>query len=464
VFAAALADDEDVHAVIVAGRGPSAIVPARRGTIHADMRDNIRLTARYVFPGHRPPIRRGVVVLRDDRVVGVRRRSQRGADFDCGDVAIVPGFVNAHTHLDLSAARGRIPPTGDFIAWLRQVIDFRLGQETSDVERDIREGLNQCVRFGTTLIGDIAHEGLSTDVLAGAPVRSIVFRELIGLTVEGGARAFEGFHWWRAAFPESETCKPGVSPHAPYSVNTTLYHQASASRLPLATHLAETRHEDDLLRRHSGPLVAFLRDVGVWEPSELVPNFAYILKNTRRDCEHALYIHCNYLDPDVPFLPSGSVVYCPRTHAAFGHPPHPFREFIARGVRVALGTDSLASNPDLDLLAEARFVNARYPDVPGATLLRMATLSGAEALGFADVTGSLSPGKSADVTGILTPGKSADFAIVALPPRDASDPHDLLFDSDLPVLATVFRGQRVLVGDEEPEHLPDLPLPTVRVP
>ena len=101
--------------------------------------------------------------------------------------------------------------------------------------------------------------------------------------------------------------------------------------------------------------------------------------------------------------PSASIVYCPRTHAAFGHPPHPFRDFLARGTRVALGTDSLASNRDLDMLAEARFVHRKFPEVPGATLLKMATLNGASVLTWGGETGS------------LTPGKSADLVIVPLP-------------------------------------------------
>jgi cytosine/adenosine deaminase-related metal-dependent hydrolase len=115
-----------------------------------------------------------------------------------------------------------------------------------------------------------------------------------------------------------------------------------------------------------------------------------------------------------------TVVYCPRTHAAFGHPPHPFREFLKRGVRVALGTDSLASNPDLDVLAEARFIRERYPDFPGDQLLRMATLAGAEGLGWADKTGS------------LTPGKSADLVAVPLPDRGEGDPHELIFGGSDP--------------------------------
>src|SRR5262249_1272892 len=111
------------------------------------------------------------------------------------------------------------------------------------------------------------------------------------------------------------------------------------------------------------------------------------------------------------------------------HPPHPFRDFLARGVRVALGTDSLASNPDLDMLAEARFVHRRYPDVSGATLLRMATLAGAEALGWADETGSLEPGKSADLVMLPLSGKEED------------DPHRLIFDSDVPDRAVLWRGR-----------------------
>jgi cytosine/adenosine deaminase-related metal-dependent hydrolase len=128
-----------------------------------------------------------------------------------------------------------------------------------------------------------------------------------------------------------------------------------------------------------------------------------------------------------------TIVYCPRTHAAFGHPPHPFCEFLQRGVRVALGTDSLASNPDLDLLAEARFVHQRYPDVPGETILRMATLSGAEALGWADETGS------------LTPGKSADLVVLPLP-EDEADPYRLMLESSTKVRAVLFRGQWTVGG------------------
>ena len=141
-----------------------------------------------------------------------------------------------------------------------------------------------------------------------------------------------------------------------------------------------------------------------------------------------LFVHGNYLARDTAIRPRDTLVYCPRTHAAFGHAPHPFRHFLARGVRIALGTDSLASNPDLDLLAEARFLHRLHPDLPGDELLRLATLSGAEALGWADQTGSLEV------------GKSADLVVLPLPEREDADPHSLLFASTLPVRPVLFRG------------------------
>ena len=169
-----------------------------------------------------------------------------------------------------------------------------------------------------------------------------------------------------------------------------------------------------MLENHDGPFAQFLRDLGVWDPSGLAPSWEWVIWKASR-APSALFAHGNYLPADTRLPPNATVVFCPRTHAAFGHPPHSFRELMGRGVRIALGTDSLASNPDLDLLAEARFIHQRYPDVPGDQLLRMATLNGAEALGFGRITGS------------LVPGKSADLVVVSLPDRDVPDPFSLLF-------------------------------------
>jgi hypothetical protein len=195
-------------------------------------------------------------------------------------------------------------------------------------------------------------------------------------------------------------------------------------------HLAESPAELELLSDKRGPFVTLLSELGLWDERLITAELTDFLPTWEKPDWPRVYIHCNYLPTDAPLLPRDAVVYCPRTHAAFGHPPHPFREFLARGVRVALGTDGLSSNPDLDLLAEARFVHARYPDFPGDALLKMATLAGAEALGWADETGSLEV------------GKSADLVAVPLPDREAADPHELLFAADAPAdgRRTMFRG------------------------
>jgi cytosine/adenosine deaminase-related metal-dependent hydrolase len=391
------------------------------------------LTARWVLPVSGPPLARGWVTIAGDRIAAVGPHGSRTPDVDLGDVAVLPGLVNAHTHLDLSGMRGLAPPTPDFTGWLRQVVAHRRGRSPEQVQADVRAGLEESLRYGTTLIGDIAAGGASWDELVKAPLRAVVFFEMLGLPAERAEQTRVAAGAWLKGHAATEVCCPGLSPHAPYSVHANLFTEANEmaqeASLVLATHLAESAEEVELLEGHRGPFVAFLEGVGAWEPQGLVRGEAAAIRYCCEERVRTLLVHCNYLSPHTVISTSGTVVYCPRTHAAFGHPPHPFRDFLARGVRVALGTDSLASNPDLDLLAEARFLHHRYPDVPGSVVLRLATLSGAEALGWHDETGSLEP------------GKSADLVAVPLPHEDGRDPHELVLDSDRRVRRVLCRGR-----------------------
>jgi cytosine/adenosine deaminase-related metal-dependent hydrolase len=383
-------------------------------------------TARWIFPVAAPPLERGTVTIAGDKIVAVEPHGTRRPDVDLGNVALLPGFVNAHTHLDLTGARGVCPPTPDFTQWLRHVIAFRGLRGPEEVQTDIATGLAECLRFGTTLIGDISAAGASWELIGHASCRAVVFCELLGLTNDRVDTAWAEVEAWSSKHEDRVQFRRGLSPHAPYSVHQALYDLVAQHWMPVATHLAETQAELELLRFHEGPFVDFLKQLKVWNPSGLAVHPTHIWLPTR-----AILVHCNYLDPATPFLQGKSVVVCPRTHAAFGHPHHPFPEMLKRGVRVALGTDSLASNPDLDILAEARFLHEHYPEVEPAMLLRMLTLSGAEALGFDTVTGS------------LTPGKSADLVVLPLPDDDKRDPHDLILESTLPVGRVLFRGKWV---------------------
>jgi cytosine/adenosine deaminase-related metal-dependent hydrolase len=398
-----------------------------------------------VFPIAGPPLERGTITIRGDKIEAVEPHGVRSADEDLGPVAILPGLVNAHTHLDLSGARNRIPPTDPdhFTDWLRGVIAYRRTRTPEQTQQDIKDGLAECLRFGTTLIGDIASEGASWDALCEAKLRAVVYYELIGLSQERADAAMERAREFaaRVGVPASaglnnapaEAGTPtrlGFSPHAPYSANGRFFGDIGPG-YAIATHLAESPDEMELLNSHTGPFVDFLSQLGVWNPEGL-GRLGRILTSSRHN-DVNLLVHCNYLpESEWRYIGGGGhfVAYCPRTHAAFGHPPHPFRDFLARGIRVCLGTDSLASNPDLDILAEARFVRSRYLDFPGDQLLRMITLSGAEALGWADECGSLEP------------GKSADWVTISLPNVDESDPHELVLNhAEVGERRTMWRGE-----------------------
>ncbi len=398
------------------------------------------LTARWIFPVAGPPLERGVVTICGDRITAVEPRGISTADLDLGNAAILPGLVNAHTHLDLSGLHVPIPFTGDFTAWLRAVIAHRRGLQPNQVRDHVRAGLAESLAHGVTLLGDISGAGLSWPVLAQAPLRAVVFLELLGLTAERAEQAGAAAVDWLATCVPTPTCRPGLSSHAPYSVRSDLFAAAASlartRRLPLATHLAETLDELHLLRTHQGPFAGFLEQLGVWDPAGLVGDVPQVL-TLHKGVSPLLLIHGNYLDPALLRGRPVAVVYCPRTHAWFGHLPHPFPQLLAQGTCVALGTDSRASSPDLDLLAEARFLVQKYPEVPPAAVLRMATLNGALALGWADETGSLEP------------GKSADLVVLPLPDRNEADPHRLLFEPGLDVQRVLFQGRWVMRAAEE---------------
>jgi aminodeoxyfutalosine deaminase len=395
-------------------------------------RSEMTLTARWIFPVDGPPLEGGTVTIAGTRIAAVVPKGQRRPDKDFGNAAILPGLVNAHTHLDLCGLRGKIQPGEDFLAWLRAVVHHRRSLTKEQLAADVQAGIHECLKYGTTAVGDISGQGMSWLLQARAPMWSVVFYEILGLPAARAPQVEDEVQRWLWQCLPSENCRRGLSPHAPYSVHSSLYRftadLARYKQIPLATHLAETSAELELLQQRCGRFVDFLNDLGVWEPDGLISEPGDVLR-INQQVPNFLIVHGNYLTASDVIPRLATVVYCPRTHAAFGHPPHPFRAYLAAGIRVALGTDSLASNPDLDILAEARFLHVRYPEVPEDSLLRMITLSGAEALGWEGETGS------------LTPGKSADLVVVPLPPEDSDDLHDLVLQSNLPVSQVMWRGR-----------------------
>jgi cytosine/adenosine deaminase-related metal-dependent hydrolase len=379
-----------------------------------------------------PPIANGIVRCESGRITYVGAPDGTPIDRNLGRAALIPGLVNSHTHLDLSEMRGLAPPGRDFVGWLRAVIGHRRSNSLEKVANSVRDGLKECTGFGTTLVGDISAFGASWDICCAAPLRAVVFYELLGLPPDRAVATREAARSWLQSHTPTPTCRPGLSPHAPYSVRASLFDDANYlcddAGAVLATHLAESPAELQLLETCDGPFVAFLQELGVWDPDGLETSPAKVIRSCASHNVRTLLVHGNYLRATTLIPPHATLIYCPRTHQAFGHPRHPLADFVARGVRVALGTDSLASNPDLDILAEARFVRSHFPELRGEQILRMITINGAEALGFDDVAGSL------DV------GKSADLVVVPISDDANADPYDLVLRSDAPVSDVMFRG------------------------
>lgn len=213
---------------------------------------------------------------------------------------------------------------------------------------------------------------------------------------------------------------------------------AVAFRAPVAMHLAETQAELELLAHGTGEFVDLLRDFGVWTP-DAIPRRSRPLDYLKRlaAVEHGLVVHGNYLsDEELDFVvdhPNLTVVYCPRTHAWFGHELHPWRRLLNRGASVAIGTDSRASNPDLSVWNELLFLRQRFPDVESRLLLELGTIRGARGLGLSDQTGTLTPGKRADLAVIDLTGATSD-----------SNPYSLLLNPHNRPVGTISGGQSAI--------------------
>jgi cytosine/adenosine deaminase-related metal-dependent hydrolase len=395
------------------------------------------LKARYVFPVCGEPILDGTVTIADGRIqrVGPARRGDSLEDL--GNVALLPGLVNAHTHLDLSGLNRPLGRPGNAMAsWIREVIEYRR-QRGGDAPAAIQRGLRESADYGVTTLGDIVQPGGMPQTAADAPDITW-FLELIAPTAERVAPALE---LARRHLEQAESLAPwrlGLSPHAPYTVHpdllAALVSLSAHDRIPLAFHLAESPDEMQLLQSADGPLRELLEQLGAWSPQLVQPGtrpLDYLRKLA--DANRTLVIHGNYLDEEEiawlgKYADRMAVVYCPRTHARFGHRRYPLEALLAAGANVALGTDSRATSPDLSLLADLRHVARTYPGIGRDVVLELGTLRAAKALG-----------RDAD-RGSLEPGKRADLVAIALPDGDGADPYALWLESEGPVIAAWFAG------------------------
>lgn len=387
-----------------------------------------RYRARWVFPMTAPPIAGGVVAVAGGRIVEVGPHRHEPA-VDLGDVALLPGLVNVHTHLEFSLLTQPLGSVGMMLHdWLPRVIDYRRGLKSTT--EALSRGLAESWQCGVRWLGEIATPAWQPAPFEQSPLGGVVFAELLGPREQDVepqlARAVQ--HLQRLSALEGRW-QAGLAPHAPYTVHPQLFSKAvdlaQAAGAALAFHLAESLEELEYLRAGTGPLQSLLESRGVWQAGALALKTRPIdyLRPMAR-LARALVIHGNYLDAhEQAFLADNAhciaLVYCPRTHTYFGHAPYPLARLLAAGARVVLGTDSRASNPDLNLWAEVQFVCVKHSDVSPRQAFEMATSKAALALGLPEA-------------GVLRPGVPAQVLALPLDGRERRDPYETMVEAPEP--------------------------------
>ncbi|MCL2701004.1 MAG: amidohydrolase family protein [Phycisphaerae bacterium] len=394
----------------------------------------------WLLPGNAAAIRDAVLRVHDGRVAamgpaGTVATSQRHRV--ATGMAMLPGLINAHAHLELGHLEGLLPRGVSLPEWLDELVRRRGSLEAMCAA--VRDGAARLLAGGTTCVADVSHANLAWPALAGSPLRRLCLAEALGrgMSARGGwlrfCRSLEGLpradgrQWF------------GVSPHAPYSTAPAIFRQAA--RLanergwPIGTHLAETTDEREFLRHGLGPLADWARRRGLIPPCfrgqadgpiEFLKKARFFVKNAP-----ILLIHCHDVtDGEIECIAraAASVVFCPGCAEFFNRPGHRYADMLSTGVNVALGTDGLSSNDGLDMLAEMRRLR-RQGLVNNTTILRMATTNGATAIGRRDL-------------GRLAPDCPADFILVPVG-TTCDDPLEAILTSDVRVAETVIGGETV---------------------
>lgn len=378
----------------------------------------IRHHAAWVLPINGPPIRDGWVATERGRIAGLGRRigGEARGDVQLGDVVIMPGLVNAHTHLELSYLRDEVPPAPAFVSWIRNVIAARRRRPDAsqpDILDAIDRALAESEAYGTALLGDISNTLVTFEPLARSRLAAVVFFELIRFNVVD-ADAFVAEASARIAqLPATDWVRASLAAHAPYSVAPPIF-RALRERVdqdaftPCSVHLAESVEEMEFIGTGQGPWRHLLEELGTWDPKWVPPGGSPVqfLDEAGFLGPNIIAVHGVQTTPaDLERLRARgtTLVTCPRSNGHTGAGAPPIEDFYESGVSVAIGTDSLASSPDLSVFAELATMRALAPTVPARDLLDSATRQGARALGFDADFGTIEPGKRARLLAVAVP-------------------------------------------------------------
>ncbi len=389
--------------------------------------------AGFVLPVTSPPIRDAFVSVRDGVVTGVGRSSERPRgggeiEIDLGSTLLLPGFVNAHTHLELSNLAGAVPADRGFVTWIEDQMRVRAERGPDDVPTAVRGAIATIQAQGTAAVADVSNSLAAVGPLAESGLHALVLHEILGFDPSKASLIFEQTKAARAAAaarlrpavdeasstpPVAARVRIETAAHAPHSLSPQLFALLMSDSGIRSIHVAESRAEDDFLRHGGGVWREFLdRRVGPipFDPPRTTP--VRYLDSLGVLRPRTLAVHCVRVDEDDAKILAarGAVaVLCPRSNEYLGNGVPPLAMLLGNRVAIAFGTDSLASCASLDVLEDARFLARKFPRVPAAALLHALTRGGALALGFEGL-------------GEIRIGAMAKFAAVPFqgaPPADA---------------------------------------------
>jgi cytosine/adenosine deaminase-related metal-dependent hydrolase len=387
----------------------------------------IRYHASWVLPIKGAPVRDGWVAVDGGRIVACGADRDRQADaagareVALGNAAILPGLVNAHTHLELSYLRDGVPPATSLVTWIRGVLTAR-GQGPApgapQVIDSIELALQESVASGTAVVGDISNTLVTFAPLARSPLSAVLFYELIRFGTPDPRGFVEEACRKIQALGPTDRVHVSLAAHAPYSVAPSVFRaiRDAVNRdpsAPCSVHLSESAEEVEFVRTGGGPWRQLLTDLGAWDPTWVAPGVTPVqfLDDSGFLDDRVLAVHgVQMTAADLARLAARgtTLVACPRSNRHTGAGVPPIEAFYASGVRVAVGTDSLASTPDLNVFAELAAMRALAPSVPAARLLASATSEGARALGFDKDYGTIQAGKCARLLAVDLPAGTED--------------------------------------------------------
>jgi aminodeoxyfutalosine deaminase len=396
--------------------------------------------ADWVLPIASPPIRDGWVAVDRGRIAACGMADVSPAEphpvprpFSDHPCAILPALVNAHTHIELSYLGAHVPPSDRFDDWIRSLVALRRQPpEAAEVLDGARAGIQQVHGSGTGLVGDVSNTLVTVPLFQQAGVAAHVFHELIGFnSADSDARVRSARARLDAIRDLDEDVRVSLAPHAPYSVSPGLF---KAIRQDLDTHpgtvssvhLGESRDEIEFLQHGGGAIRTALEAFGAWTSEWTAPACGPVEYIARFGLLHRrmLIVHAVQLtDAELQRVRTAdaTIVMCPRSNGWTGAGTPPVDRFYASGVRVAIGTDSLASVDDLNLFSELAAVRRLAPGVAASRILESATRAGAEALAFGDQWGTIEPGKRSELIAVRIPPDVVDveeYLLTGIQPAD----------------------------------------------